>query len=136
MNPTSPGIVLPSNRKFGGLFSAIFATAAAYLYFFKTANTAALVSLALAASFAVATLAAPAVLTPLNRLWFQLGLLLGKIVGPLVLGSIFFLLLTPVSLVVRAFGRDELRMKKRAVSSYWVDREPPGPAPESFQNQF
>jgi hypothetical protein len=136
MNPAQHSVALPSNRKFGGLFTAIFAIAAAYFYFFAASGRVALVLAALAALFAVATIAAPSLLAPLNRLWFQLGLLLGKIVSPLVLGSIFFLLITPVSLISRLFGRDELKMKKRTVSSYWVEREPPGPAPESFRNQF
>lgn len=136
MNATKHTIVLPSNRKFGGLFSAIFAVAAVYLYFFKAASTSALVLIALAALFAVVTITAPTLLAPLNRLWFQLGLLLGRIVSPLVLGGIFFLLITPASLLSRWLGRDELRMKKRAVATYWVNREPPGPAPESFRNQF
>ena len=136
MNPAQHSVALPSNRKFGGLFTVMFAIAAAYLYFFESAGMAAQVLAALAALFAVATIAAPSLLAPLNRLWFQLGLLLGKIVSPLVLGSIFFLLITPVSLISRLFGRDELSMKKRAGSSYWVKREPPGPAPDSYKNQF
>lgn len=136
MNPAKHSAALPSNRRFGALFSAIFAIAAGYLYFFKAAAMTALVLAALAVLFAAVTAAAPSLLAPLNRLWFQLGLLLGKIVSPLVLGAIFFLLITPVAMISRLLGRDELRMKKRAVASYWIDREPPGPAPESFRNQF
>ena len=89
-----------------------------------------------AALFAVCAMAAPAVLAPLNRLWFRFGMLLGKIVSPVVLGVIFFLILTPVSIATRLFGRDALLMKKRDVESYWIDRTPAGPAPESFKNQF
>lgn len=131
-----PPIALPSNRKFGALFVAIFAIAAAYFYFFRSEGTTALVLAVLAALFAVTTMAAPSLLAPLNRLWFELGRLLGRIVSPLVLGSIYFLLITPVSLLTRLFGRDELLMKKREASTYWIDREPPGPAPDSFRNQF
>ncbi len=77
------------------------------------------------------------VLRPLNWLWYQLGQLLGKVVSPIVLGSIFFLLLTPVSLVTRMFGRDELRLtKSKGQQSYWIERSPPGPEPTSFKNQF
>ena len=95
----------------------------------------ALVGVALA--FVLVGFVAPKILRPLNWLWFQLGQLLGKIVSPIVLGAIFFLLLTPVSLVTRLFGRDELRIKRKASqTSYWLDRAPPGPAPESFKNQF
>jgi hypothetical protein len=65
-----------------------------------------------------------------------LGLLLGKIISPIVLGLIFFVLITPVSLVTRLFGRDELKMKKRSVESYWVDRSPPEPPSNTFKNQY
>jgi hypothetical protein len=75
-------------------------------------------------------------LTPLNWLWYELGMLLGKIVNPIVLGFIFFVLITPVSIVTRLFGRDELRIKKRHVESYWIDRSPPGPPLDSFKNQY
>jgi len=86
--------------------------------------------------FSVATLLSPQLLAPLNRLWYGLGVLLGKIISPIVLGLIFFVLITPVSLVTRLFGRDELKMKKRNVESYWVDRSPPGPPSDSFKNQY
>jgi hypothetical protein len=53
-----------------------------------------------------------------------------------VLGAIFFLLLSPIAILMRIFGRDELKIKKRDVSSYWVERQPHGPSPESFKEQF
>jgi len=65
-----------------------------------------------------------------------LGHLLGRIVSPIVLGLIFFVLITPVALFGRVAGRDPLRLKPRAISSYWVKREPAGPTPDSFKNQF
>ena len=129
---------LPCERSFGLLFSAVFALVAAYGWFFKAWSSVVLLSLVgVALAFVLLGFVAPKVLTPLNWLWFQLGQLLGKIVSPLVLGAIFFLLLTPVSLVTRLFGRDELRLKRKASqTSYWLDRAPPGPEPESFKNQF
>lgn len=89
-----------------------------------------------AALFLVAALVRPSLLAPLNKAWFELGLLLGKIVSPIVLGAIFFLLITPVAICSRFFGRDQLRLKKQKVNSYWVQREPIGPDAESFKNQF
>jgi hypothetical protein len=129
---------LPSERSFGLLFGVVFTLLAAYGRFFKSWPSAVLLSLvAIAVAFVLLGFVAPKVLRPLNWLWFQLGLLLGKIVSPIVLGAIFFLMLTPVSLVTRLFGRDELRLKRKAsLTSYWLDRAPPGPAPESFKNQF
>ena len=129
---------LPSERSFGLLFGAVFVLLAAYGWFFKSWSSVVELSLlGLALAFVLLGFVAPKILSPLNWLWFQLGQLLGKIVSPIVLGAIFFLLLTPVSLVTRLFGRDELRIKRKASqTSYWLDRAPPGPAPESFKNQF
>lgn len=61
---------------------------------------------------------------------------MGKIVSPIVLGLIFFTLLTPCAMIGRLFGRDELRLKLPNTESYWVERTPPGPDPDSFKNLF
>jgi hypothetical protein len=61
---------------------------------------------------------------------------LGKIVSPIVLGFIFFIIITPVAIVTKLAGRDALKLRKQNVDSYWVDRSPPGPEPESFKEQF
>ena len=129
---------LPSERSFGLLFGVVFSLLAAYGWFLNGWSSVVVLSLvAVAAAFVLLGFVAPKVLAPLNWLWFQLGQLLGKIVSPLVRGAIFFLMLTPVSLVTRLFGRDELRLKRKASqTSYWLDRAPPGPEPESFKNQF
>jgi hypothetical protein len=126
---------LPTNRKFGCFFSAIFAFLATYCYWRAWVEAAASV-LILSVVFATMTLVVPQLLNPLNRIWYGLGLLLGKIVSPIVLGLMFFVLITPISLFTRLFGRDELKMKKRSVESYWVDRLPPGPSSDSFKNQY
>lgn len=129
---------LCSERSFSLLFGVVFALLAAYGWFFKGWPLTAVLSLvAVGLALVLLGFVAPKVLGPLNRLWCQLGLLLGKIVSPVVLGVIFFLVLTPVSLLTRLFGRDELRLKRKvSQTSYWLDRAPPGPAPESFKNQF
>ncbi len=129
---------LPSERSFGLLFGVVFTLLAAYGWFLNGWSSVVVLSLvAVAAAFVLLGFVAPKVLAPLNWLWFQLGQLLGKIVSPLVLGAIFFLMLTPVSLLTRLFGRDELRLKRKASqTSYWLERAPPGPEPESFKNQF
>lgn len=82
-------------------------------------------------------LAAPLVLAPLNRAWTKLGLVLFKVVNPLVLGLIFLLTIVPIGLILRASGKDLLRLKfDRTAKSYWILREPPGPSPESMPQQF
>jgi len=126
---------MEENKKFGWFFTAVFAAVAAYAYW-RGWSAVSLVTLIAAILFAAATLLSPQSLAPLNRLWYGLGMLLGKIISPIVLGLIFFVLITPVSLVTRLFGRDELKIKKRNVESYWVDRSPPGPPSDSFKNQY
>ncbi|MCC7228706.1 MAG: hypothetical protein IT507_18670 [Burkholderiaceae bacterium] len=128
---------LPSERRFGALFTIVFSLAGIYGHFVKDWSSGVVIGL-FAASLVVAlvSLVAPALLAPFNKAWFKLGLLLGKIVSPIVLGLIFFVLLTPVGVIGRLLGRDELRLKKAPVTSWWIDRNPPGPAPDSFKNQF
>ena len=126
-------ILMPSNRKFGWLFTAIFAIV--FIYFqYHHSTWLAIVSLTFSGFFALITIFYPSALSPLNRAWFALSLFLGKIVSPIVLSVIFFVLIVPVALVTRLFGRDILLLKKRQVSSYWVDKEPI--EPDSFKNQF
>jgi hypothetical protein len=126
---------MPSNNKFGWFFSAVFAMIALYS-FSQQLKTFAVATTIFCLLFAATTFFSPQLLTPLNRLWYGLGMLLGKIVSPIVLGVIFFLMITPISLITRLFGRDELKIKKLSVQSYWVDRSPPGPSSDSFKNQF
>jgi hypothetical protein len=94
-------------------------------------------SLVVAGTLLLIALTAPAVLAPLNRLWMRFGALLHRIVSPLVLGVMFFGVITPMGLVMRARGKDPLRLRADAgASSYWVRRTPPGPARDSFKRQF
>ena len=82
-------------------------------------------------------LVAPGTLRPLNKAWTKLGLLLFVIVNPIVLGLIFVLTIIPIGLLLRAFGKDPLRLKMDpSAKSYWIPRDPPGPTPESMSQQF
>jgi hypothetical protein len=135
-NPTK----LPSNRSFGWLFVAIFVLLAGLRWyregFANTASRPVWLFAGAALLIAAITLVAPSLLTPFNRAWMKLSEILGKVVSPIVLGIIFFVLITPFALVTRLFGRDSLRLKPRQTASYWIDRTPPGPPPESLHNQF
>jgi len=124
---------MPSNQKFGWLFAAIFGIGFGYFQWKHTLGLA-IFSASLATIFATATVCAPNVLTPLNKAWLSLSLFLGKVISPMVLSIIFFILITPVAVISRLFGRDALLLKKRRVSSYWIDKE--SIEPESFKNQF
>ena len=87
--------------------------------------------------FLALALARPALLAPLNRLWTRLGLLLHRIVSPLMLGLMFYGAIMPFGLVMRVFGRDPLRRKREpGAASYWIERTPPGPEPKSMRQQF
>lgn len=68
--------------------------------------------------------------------WMKLGVCLSRYISPLTLGFIFFVLITPVASFARFIGRDQLRLKRESVSSYWIDRLPTGPDSNSFKNQF
>lgn len=127
---------LPSNRNFGFLFAGVFALLSAYAGY-KGDDVLRIYGWLIAGIvFGLAAIVAPNLLTPFNKAWMKLGELMGKVVSPLVLGVIFFVLITPIALVSRLFGRDELRLKKTNARSYWIDRVPPGPAGDSFKNQF
>jgi len=126
---------MPTEKIFGLFFSGMFSLIALYCYWQDFKNFAIFASIT-SFLFIAVTLVAPKMLSPLNRAWYELGMLLGKIVSPIVLGVIFFLMITPISLITRLFGRDELKIKKLSLHSYWVDRSPPGPSSDSFKNQF
>ena len=79
----------------------------------------------------------PAALRPLNWLWFKFGLLLHSVVNPIVMGLLFYAAVWPTGLVMRAFGKDLLRLKREPeCSSYWIARQPPGPEPATMKDQF
>ena len=127
---------LPSNRAFGILFVGVFAILACYGYFRNWQSDLVKASFILSVTLLLITLFAQRTLTPFNKAWYQLGLLLGRVISPLVLGVLFFVVITPVAFFMRLIGRDALRIKKQAVLSYWIKRDPPGPKPESFKDQF
>jgi hypothetical protein len=91
----------------------------------------------LAALFLAAALLYPVALNPLNRMWLKFGLLLHKVVSPIVMGLLFYGTVLPTGLVMRAMGKDLLRLKRQPdAGSYWIVRQPPGPAPETMKDQF
>lgn len=96
-----------------------------------------LVAAIIAGAFLVTALAMPKVLRPLNVLWMRFGLVLQKIVSPVVLGILFYVGVTPLGIIMRLTGKDLLRLKlDKSAPSYWIVREPPGPAPDTMRNQF
>ena len=124
-----------SNRSFGLVFATVFASVGLLpLFFGGSIRSWALI---VAGAFALAACAFPKVMAPLNVLWTKVGLLLHRVVSPIVLGIMFFLVFTPIGLLMRLLGNDPLRLGfDKNARSYWIERTPPGPPPESLKDQF
>lgn len=127
-------IELPSNRKFGFFFTFLFAVLAVYFYV-KNSWIEVYLFGALALIFLCLTVVKANLLQPLNKLWMNLGLFLGKIFSPIILGFIFFGLFTPAAFFMRLIGRDELQLKLCSKGSYWKSRIEQI-QPSSFKRQF
>jgi len=126
---------LPSNRKFGLFFSVIFLISALY-FVYSSIRLYALIFGAFVVTTLFITLFFPQLLLPFNKLWMKLGLLIGKIVSPVVMGLIYFLIFTPIALVFKLTKRDYLNMKQSPKNSFWQERSVKAINPESFKNQF
>ena len=125
------------NKHFGIIITVLSCAGAAYFHYVENQWARySLFLLILGSILAIITFFAPKLLFPFTKYWFLLGDLMGKIVSPLVLGVIFYLLITPTGLLGRLFGRDELRLKKSTAPSYWIKREPQTQRTDPFKNQF
>ena len=125
---------LPSNKKFGRFFSTVFLLLTIYLYFAGYV-TFLVVSIILFLLTAIITLTKPSLLSPFNRFWMLIGFIIGRVVSPIVLGIIFFLVFSPIAIIMRLFGRDELNLKSKNADTFWKNRSDKI-KPESFKNQF
>jgi hypothetical protein len=124
-----------SDRAFGIVFTVVFALIG--LWPLPWGNSVRWWALGIAVVFLLAALINPKTLAPLNRAWMRFGLLLHKIVNPVIMGLVFFLTVTPTALIMRALGKDPLRRRlDKEATTYWIDRDPPGPDPDSMPRQF
>jgi hypothetical protein len=124
------------NRNFSYLFSFIFLLFSGYLYLKNEPFFLIVFTLILAVGLLFVGFLKPHFLSPLSKAWYLLGELLGRVVSPIVLGIIFFLLITPVAIIGKLLGRDELALKRKSTNSYWIDRQPESITSDSFRNQF
>ena len=124
-------IKLPSNRNFGIVFFIVFLIIA--LWPILKQNEIRIWSLIISFIFFVLGLINSKLLTPLNKLWFKFGILLGNIIAPIVMGIVFFLVVTPTGLIMRIFRKDILKLKKNNKDSYWIDKDNTN---NSMRNQF
>jgi len=128
-------VKLLDNRIFGLVFSAIFFVIA--LLPFIWGGEYRLWALLVALVWAVPALFFPSILAPLNRLWAQFGLLMHKVVNPVLMALIFFLTVVPTGLILKLLGKDPMRRKFDSnVDSYWISRDPKSLTKESFDDQF
>jgi hypothetical protein len=128
---------LPSDRAIGVLFATVSAGAAFWQWYVAGWGLWSQVWIGLCFVVLLVTIVWPRMLTPVNRAWMRLGDLLHRIVSPVVLGVMYAVLIVPVGLFMRLFGRDALRLKSSPESpSYWLAREESAFSPERFKNQF
>jgi len=124
-----------SDRSFGLVFAGFFALMGGLRWLHAKPYWE--YPLGAAALFGVVALAYPRLLAPANRLWLKLGLLLFKVVNPVVMFVLYGVAIVPIGLLLRVLGKDPLNLRfDAAAQSYWIPREPPGPSPESMKNQF
>jgi len=132
---TSINVPLPSDRSFCLTFAAVFALIGAWMLFKSNAHLE--VPLGASAFFLLAAFAFPGAIHPLNVAWMRLASVMNRIVSPVVMGVIYFGLFTPIAVAMRLRGRDALHRRFDAkLDSYWIKRDPPGPAGSSFPQQF
>ena len=124
-------IKIGSNRSFGLVFFVVFLLISIYP-FLKDGNIR-IWSLIISFIFLVLGLLNSNLLSPLNKLWFNFGLFLGKIISPIIMGIIFFLVVTPIAVIMRLLKKDLLNLKFKENNTYWIDKSGPK---SKMKNQF
>ncbi len=124
-------IKVGSNKSFGIVFCVFFLIVS--LYPLINGEIIRLWSLFLSVIFLILGLLNSRILTPLNILWFKFGIFLGRFVSPIVMGLVFFLVVTPTGLIMRMFRKDLLKLKKNDLNTYWINRSEPK---SDMKNQF
>ena len=128
-------VAVGSNRNFGLVFAGVFALLA-FWPLIRSGAEPRWWCAAVSVAFLGVALTRPDLLAPLNRLWMQFGLLLQKVVSPVIMAVMFFGVVTPTAFILRLLGKDLLRLNKKAQASYWIERNPPGPKSETMNRQF
>ena len=124
-------VKISSNRSFGIVFFVVFLLIA--LYPLTYGGEIRIWSLITSLIFLILGLLNSKILAPLNKIWFKFGILLGKIVSPLIMGIIFFLVVTPIGFIMRLLGKDLLNLKYNKNKSYWIEKNGPK---SKMKNQF
>ena len=124
-------IKLPSNRNFGIVFSIVFLIIS--LWPLLSQNDIRIWSLIISGIFLVLGLINSKLLLPLNKIWFKFGIFLGNFIAPIVMGIIYFMVVTPTGLIMKMLGKDLLNLKKSNKDTYWIDKDNSN---NDLKNQF
>ena len=124
-------IKISSNRSFGIVFFVVFLLIA--LYPLANSEEIRIWSAIISLIFLALGLFNSKILTPLNKLWFKFGIFLGKIISPIIMGIIFFLVVTPIGLLMRSLGKDLINLKYNNNKSYWIEKKD---TMSKMKNQF
>ena len=124
-------IKIGTNRSFGIVFSLVFLLIA--LYPLINNKDIRLWSLVISLIFLALGLIKSKILSPLNKIWFKFGIILGLVVSPVIMGIIFFLVVTPIGFIMRLLGKDILNLKYQNDKSYWIQKNGPK---SNMNNQF
>jgi hypothetical protein len=128
-------VSLPSNRNFGLVFAGFFLLIALWPAI-RHGEGLRWWALAAGAAFAGLAFFKNSALAPLNEIWFKLGLALHAVMGPLIMGLLYFCVVSPIGVALKILGKDPLRLRRASASTYWISREPAGPARNSMKQQF
>ena len=124
-------IKIGSNKSFGIVFFIVFFIIALFPLINK--GEIKIWSLIISIIFLILGLKNSKILSPLNKIWFKFGIFLGKIISPLIMGIIFFLVVTPIGILMRIFKKDLLNLKLNNHKSYWIEKDEPK---SKMKNQF
>ena len=124
-------VKIGSNKSFGIVFFVVFLIIS--LYPIINNESIRLWSLIISLTFLILGIINSSLLSPLNKLWFKFGIFLGKIISPVIMGIIFFLVVTPIGIIMRLIGKDVLNLKYNNSKSYWIEKTGPK---SKMKNQF
>ena len=124
-------IKIGSNKSFGIVFAIVFSLIA--LWPLIKGHEIRLWSLTISIIFLTLGLMNSKILTPLNKLWFKLGIFLGNFIAPIIMGIIFFFVVTPTGIIMKLFRKDLIKLKKNNDNSYWIEKKD---TKSSMTNQF
>ena len=124
-------IKISSNRSFGLVFFVVFLLIAFYPLINQ--GEIRIWSVLISLLFLILGIINSKILTPLNKVWFKFGIFLGKLISPVVMGIIFFLVVTPIAFLMRMLNKDLLNLKFNKKSSYWIEKTDPK---STMKNQF